>query len=205
MISNEFAVKLCLEYEEKNGEKVVKKELLVALRGELYFFINPEEDDVEPGVVFVRLVLRLTKGIIDFGNRILTIYPYLISFNDDLDDELDALLASIDVSDLPPLDITDILPFMCSMGKSAGNKKQPLRNYKMSYNGALPVPLQHAEWKPNHFGNFAKENGDGKWHTKIRVMDLYGNIFEQGYETKSTDRKLSEYYKLSDIMSSNWF
>ncbi|GKD18731.1 hypothetical protein Tco_1207889, partial [Tanacetum coccineum] len=51
MISNEFAVKLCLEYEVKNGEKVVKRELLVALRGELYFvkfIINLKEDDVDP-------------------------------------------------------------------------------------------------------------------------------------------------------------
>ncbi|GJR49530.1 ribonuclease H-like domain-containing protein [Tanacetum coccineum] len=50
MISNEFAVKLCLEHEVKRGNKVVKKELIVALRGEIYFvkfIINPEEDDVE--------------------------------------------------------------------------------------------------------------------------------------------------------------
>ncbi|GKB83626.1 hypothetical protein Tco_0950521, partial [Tanacetum coccineum] len=83
MISNEFAIKLCLDYEEKEGEKVMKKELLVALRGELYFvkfIINPEEDDVEPRVV---------------------------------DEELDNLLASINVTDLPPLDVTDIPPFMC--------------------------------------------------------------------------------------------
>nr|GEW24145.1 hypothetical protein [Tanacetum cinerariifolium] len=51
MISNEFAMKLCLEHEEKCRNKVVKKELIVALRGEIYFMkfiINPEEDDVEP-------------------------------------------------------------------------------------------------------------------------------------------------------------
>ncbi|GKB11164.1 hypothetical protein Tco_0845087 [Tanacetum coccineum] len=54
MISNEFAVKLCLDHKMKSGSKVVKKELIVALRGEIYFvkfLINPEEDDVEPGVV----------------------------------------------------------------------------------------------------------------------------------------------------------
>nr|GEW49352.1 retrovirus-related Pol polyprotein from transposon TNT 1-94 [Tanacetum cinerariifolium] len=51
MISNEFALKLCLENEVKRGNKVVKKKLIVALRGEIYFvkfIINPEEDDVEP-------------------------------------------------------------------------------------------------------------------------------------------------------------
>nr|GEX34765.1 hypothetical protein [Tanacetum cinerariifolium] len=72
MISNEFVVKLLLDYEEKNGEKIVKKELLVSLNGELYFvkfIINPEQDDVEPGVVFGRSFLKLTKGIVDFGNE----------------------------------------------------------------------------------------------------------------------------------------
>ncbi|GJT07203.1 hypothetical protein Tco_0841665, partial [Tanacetum coccineum] len=53
------------------------------------------------------------------------------------------------------------------------------------------------EWILNCSGNFVKESGDSKWHTKIRVMVPYGNIFEQGYETKPTDRKISEYYKLS--------
>ncbi|GJS59931.1 hypothetical protein Tco_0654715 [Tanacetum coccineum] len=51
LISNEFAVKLCLDYEVKKGKKLVKKELIVALKGELYFvkfIINPEEDDFEP-------------------------------------------------------------------------------------------------------------------------------------------------------------
>ncbi|GKD63938.1 hypothetical protein Tco_1306046 [Tanacetum coccineum] len=54
------------------------------------------------------------------------------------------------------------------------------------------------EWIPNYSGNFVKESGDNKWHTKIRVMVPYGNIFEQGYETKPTDRKISEYYKLRE-------
>ncbi|GJW35362.1 retrotransposon ORF1 [Tanacetum coccineum] len=80
LISNKFAVKLGLQYElKKNGEKVV--------------------------------TVRLTKGVVDFRSGILTIYPHLITFNDDSDDELDALLASIDVDDLPPLNITDIPPF----------------------------------------------------------------------------------------------
>nr|GFC77411.1 hypothetical protein [Tanacetum cinerariifolium] len=48
LISNENIVKLCLDYEVKKGNKVVKKELIVALKGELYFdkfIINPKEDD----------------------------------------------------------------------------------------------------------------------------------------------------------------
>ncbi|GKD61561.1 hypothetical protein Tco_1299070 [Tanacetum coccineum] len=55
MISNKYAVKLCLEHEVKRGNEVVKKELIAALRGEIYFvkfIINPEEDDVEPEAIF---------------------------------------------------------------------------------------------------------------------------------------------------------
>nr|GEV76747.1 hypothetical protein [Tanacetum cinerariifolium] len=69
LISNEYAVKLCLDYEVKKGKKLVKKELIVALKGELYFLkfiINPEEDNSEPGIILGRSFLRLVHGIIDF-------------------------------------------------------------------------------------------------------------------------------------------
>ncbi|GJV59546.1 hypothetical protein Tco_1465646 [Tanacetum coccineum] len=63
LISNDFAIKLGLQYEVmKNGVKVVNCGLLVAIKGELYFVgfvINPEEDDFEPGVIFRRSFLRL--------------------------------------------------------------------------------------------------------------------------------------------------
>ncbi|GJX17426.1 hypothetical protein Tco_0218258 [Tanacetum coccineum] len=142
LISNEFAIKLGLQYElKKNGEKVVNREVLVALKGELYFvsfIINPEEDDVEPGVIVGCSFLRITKEIVDFRNGILTIYPDLITFNDNSDDELDALIASINVEDLPPLDITDIPPFVSKMGKNLRNKRKPSKIYKMSYDGEGP-------------------------------------------------------------------
>ncbi|GJT87270.1 hypothetical protein Tco_1068987 [Tanacetum coccineum] len=62
LISNEFAVNLCLDYEVKKGKNLVKKELIVALKGEVYFMkfiINPEEDDFDPGVILGRSFLRL--------------------------------------------------------------------------------------------------------------------------------------------------
>ncbi|GKE33006.1 hypothetical protein Tco_1452328 [Tanacetum coccineum] len=66
LISNEFTIKLGLQYKvKKNGEKVVNREL--------------------------------TKAIVDFGSGTLTIYPDLITFNSYSNDELDALLASINV------------------------------------------------------------------------------------------------------------
>ncbi|GJX56214.1 hypothetical protein Tco_0286111 [Tanacetum coccineum] len=114
----------------------MKKELLVALNGELYFvkfIINQEEDDVEIGVVFGRSFLRLTKGIVDFGNGIITIYSDLVSFNDDSDDDWEAIIDGVDFSDLPQHDEIDVPTFVCNMGKILRNKKKPYGNYQMSY------------------------------------------------------------------------
>ncbi|GJR77459.1 RNA-directed DNA polymerase, eukaryota, reverse transcriptase zinc-binding domain protein [Tanacetum coccineum] len=138
MISNEFAIKVLLDYEVK----IVKKGLLVALNGELYFFIfiiNPEQDDVEPSAVFGQSFLRLTKGIVDFRNGVITIYPKLESFRDDSDnyndlgDDWDAILENVDFGDIPQLDGIDVPPYVCNMGKTLRNKKKPCGNYKMTY------------------------------------------------------------------------
>ncbi|GJS01445.1 hypothetical protein Tco_0317953 [Tanacetum coccineum] len=86
LISNEFTVKLCLDYEMRKGKKLVKKEPIVALKGELYFMkfiINPEEDDVEPGIILGRSFLRLAKGFVDFDNEAITVYPEPDPFEDD--------------------------------------------------------------------------------------------------------------------------
>ncbi|GKA43108.1 hypothetical protein Tco_0735768 [Tanacetum coccineum] len=70
-----------VEYQDtavRKEKKLVKKELIVALNEELYFvkfIINPEEDDVKPGVIFGRSFLILAKGVVDFRNRVITIYP----------------------------------------------------------------------------------------------------------------------------------
>ncbi|GJV38572.1 hypothetical protein Tco_1411049 [Tanacetum coccineum] len=74
----------------------------------------------------------------------------------------------------------------------------------VSFLGSLPVPLKHVNWKPDYKGCYTKEEeATGKWHTEIRLTDPYGNIYLQGFTTKKTDRKLSKYHKLSDIMSPN--
>ncbi|GJV74516.1 retrovirus-related pol polyprotein from transposon TNT 1-94 [Tanacetum coccineum] len=73
MISNEYAVKLCLEHEVKRGNKVVKKELIVALRGEIYFvnfIINPEEDYVDSGKDKVELDGKIIKEEEEIVKRI---------------------------------------------------------------------------------------------------------------------------------------
>ncbi|GJQ99573.1 ribonuclease H-like domain-containing protein [Tanacetum coccineum] len=141
MISNEYAVKLCLEHEVKRGNKVVKKELIVALRGEIYFvkfIINPEEDDVEPGVIFGRSFLRKTKAITDFGVGTITLYPDIDPFleeteeeeksNDDWDHLLD-----FNIDDVPLLGEEGLPPFVCKIGKSSRNKKRAMENLNFFY------------------------------------------------------------------------
>ncbi|GJX38172.1 hypothetical protein Tco_0251475 [Tanacetum coccineum] len=119
MISNEFVIKLCLEYEEKNGEKLVKRELLVSLKGEFYFvkfIVNLEEDDVEPSVILGRSFMRITKGIANFRNGVITIHPELDLFLDNseetkkFEDDWDHLL-DIDFGDIPEIDESSLPPF----------------------------------------------------------------------------------------------
>ncbi|GKA27433.1 hypothetical protein Tco_0713601 [Tanacetum coccineum] len=56
LISNEFSVKLCLDY---------------------------EEDDFMPRVILGRSFLRLSRGIVNFSNGVITIYPEPDPFEDD--------------------------------------------------------------------------------------------------------------------------
>nr|GEU48342.1 putative ribonuclease H-like domain-containing protein [Tanacetum cinerariifolium] len=105
--------------------KVVKKELIVALRGEIYFvkfIINPKEDDIEPEVIFKRSFLRMTKAIPNFKARTVTIYIDIDPFleknkgeeksNHDWDHLLD-----FNINDVPLLGEEGLPPFMCRMGK----------------------------------------------------------------------------------------
>nr|GEU98242.1 copia protein [Tanacetum cinerariifolium] len=90
MISNEYAVKLYLEHKVKRENKIVKKAFIVTLRSEIdfvKFIIIPEEYDVEPGVIFRRSFLRMTKAITDFGFGTITIYPDIDPFLEDTEEE----------------------------------------------------------------------------------------------------------------------
>nr|GEY65640.1 hypothetical protein [Tanacetum cinerariifolium] len=85
-------------------------------------------------------------------------------------------------------------------------KRNSVWKKAVSFLGSLPMPLKQVNWKPNYKGSYTKEEeATGKWRTKIRLTDPYGNIYLQGFTTKKTDQKLSKYHKLSDIMSPNWF
>ncbi|GKC88144.1 ribonuclease H-like domain-containing protein [Tanacetum coccineum] len=87
--------------------------------------------------------------------------------------------------------------------------RNPFRKYSVwkkavSFLGSLPVPLKQVNWKPDYKGSYTKEEeATRQWRMEIRLTDPYGNIYLQGFTTKKTDRKLSKYHKLSDIMSPN--
>nr|GEY16347.1 hypothetical protein [Tanacetum cinerariifolium] len=136
MISNTFAMNLCLEHKVKHGNKVVKKELIVALRGYIYFIkfiINLEEDDVEPGVVFGRSFMHLTKGIANFRNRTVIIYPkldpFLVSSKEEekVGDDWDLLLDVLDFGNIPDIEGVKVQPFVY-MGPSLSTGKPLTRN-----------------------------------------------------------------------------
>nr|GFA63936.1 hypothetical protein [Tanacetum cinerariifolium] len=148
LISNEFAVKLCLDYEVKKGKKLVKKEVIVALKGELYFvkfIINHEEDDFEHGVILGRSFLRLAHRVTDFGNRVITIYPETNPF---VDYSEKTRKSSDDWDQLLDFNFDDVqkfreeLPsFVCKMGKRNHNKKRAMENLNLFYQDIRPSSL----------------------------------------------------------------
>ncbi|GJS68671.1 hypothetical protein Tco_0683236 [Tanacetum coccineum] len=140
LISNEFVVKLCLDYEVKKGKMLVEKDLIVALKGELYivkFIKNPKEDDFEPGVILGRSFLRLAKGVFDFGNGVITIYPEPDPFEDGSEKtgksshNWDQLL-DFNFDDVPKFR-EEVPPFVCKMGKSNCNKEWTMENLNFFY------------------------------------------------------------------------
>nr|GEY77785.1 hypothetical protein [Tanacetum cinerariifolium] len=115
------------------------------MKGEVYhvkFIINPNKGDSTRGIVFGRSFLRTSKGIVDLGKGVMTIYPDLDPFYDnsgsldDRGDEWDDQLENIDFGDIPEID--EVPPFMCNMGKNSRNKIKIKRNYKMTYGDEGP-------------------------------------------------------------------
>ncbi|GKC32237.1 hypothetical protein Tco_1039531 [Tanacetum coccineum] len=89
------------------------------ISNEYAFIINPEEDDVEPGVIFRRSFLRMTKAITDFEAGTITIYPDIDPFLEDIEEEEKSK--------------EELLPFVCKMGKSSHNKKRAMENLNFFY------------------------------------------------------------------------
>ncbi|GJY81180.1 hypothetical protein Tco_0493931 [Tanacetum coccineum] len=117
------------------------------MRGEIYFvkfIINPDEDDIKPGVIFRRSFLRLTKAITDFGTGTVMIYPELDPFLDDSEEEekgsvkdLDDLF-DFDFDDIPLLLGEEPQQFVCKIGKSGRNKKKVMEKLDYFYQNIRP-------------------------------------------------------------------
>ncbi|GJS06623.1 hypothetical protein Tco_0363419 [Tanacetum coccineum] len=129
----------------KKGKKLVKKELIVALKGEFYFIkfiINPEEDDFELGVILGRSFLKLAKGVVDFGNGVITIYPKPNLFEDGFkkigksSDDWDQLL-DFNFDDVPKFG-EELPPFVFKMRKSNRNKKRAMEKLNLFYQDIVP-------------------------------------------------------------------
>nr|GEX47983.1 hypothetical protein [Tanacetum cinerariifolium] len=184
LISNNYAVKLCLEHEVRKGKKLVKKELMVSLRGEIYFvqfIINPEEDEFEPSVIFGRLFLHSAKAITNFEEGTITIQPdfdpFLLSSDQEGNPNTNDLemLLDFDFDEMPQLE-TDLPLMVCKMGKGSQNKKKVMENIMYFNNGAEPslsvgTPLIQEEakkWALAHSISMRKL-WDEIWADKVRL------------------------------------
>nr|GEW40027.1 putative reverse transcriptase domain, ribonuclease H-like domain, aspartic peptidase domain protein [Tanacetum cinerariifolium] len=106
------------------------------------FIINPEEDEFKPGVILGRSFLTLAIGIVDFGNKVITIYPEPDPFEDDYEqtgkcsDDWDQLF-DFNFDDVPKSG--EELPlFVYKMGKSIRNKKRAMENLNLFYQDVGP-------------------------------------------------------------------
>nr|GEX19152.1 retrovirus-related Pol polyprotein from transposon TNT 1-94 [Tanacetum cinerariifolium] len=199
LISNKFAVKLCLDYEAKKGKIFVKKELIVALKGELYFMkfiINPKEYDFEPGVILARSFLRLANGVVDFDNRVITIYPEPDPFEDDYEktgkssDDLDQLL-DFNFDSVPKF-CEELPPFICKIGKSNHNKKRTMENLNLFYQDIRPSSsagghLTQKEMAKRHWQSRSAKNTGSDINTMpYRIYETLGRE-----EMKKIDRGIT--------------
>nr|GEY03296.1 hypothetical protein [Tanacetum cinerariifolium] len=109
LISNEYAVKLCLDCEVKKGQKSF---------------------------------MRLAKGIVDFGNGLITIYLRPDPFEDDSEktkkspDDWDQLL-DFNFDDIPKLG-EELPSLVCKMEKSNHNKRRSMENMSSFYQDIGP-------------------------------------------------------------------
>ncbi|GJT44795.1 hypothetical protein Tco_0953510 [Tanacetum coccineum] len=189
MISNEYALKLCLEHEVKRGNKVVKKELIVALRGEIYFvkyIINPEEDDVEPRVILGRTFLRMTKAITNFWAGTVTLYPEFDPFLEDIEEEEKSLddwdhLPDFNLDDVPLLGGEELPSFICKMGKSNQEAAKEALAIRISQKFALLEEERHSIFSLCYlFRNpFASTSIGDENH--IRTLGDYSKPSHEGY------------------------
>ncbi|GJW11349.1 hypothetical protein Tco_1577176 [Tanacetum coccineum] len=74
----------------------------------------------------------------------------------------------------------------------------------VAFLGSLPVPLQNNDWMTKYAkSSYRKVEEDGTWHFKCSIVDPEGNEYNNGFQTKTTERELSKPCKLSDIILLN--
>nr|GEX76792.1 hypothetical protein [Tanacetum cinerariifolium] len=154
MISNEFAVRLCLDHEVKCRNKVVKKELIIALRGEICFVkftINPKEDDVEPGVVFgrsfgngyrqkdkIKAKSDKTEHEMESVEKSKVNQSQQKSTQSKSKTELRSKKYDLDFEDISDIEGVGVPHFVCKMGKSSRTKRKQLEKYQLIYSDIGP-------------------------------------------------------------------
>ncbi|GKC44042.1 hypothetical protein Tco_1061764 [Tanacetum coccineum] len=166
-------------------KKLVKKELIVALKGELYFvkfIINPEEDDFVPEVILGRSFLRLSRGIIDFSNGVITIYPEPDPLEDDSEktgkssNDWDQLL-DFNFDDVPKSG-EELHPFICKMGKRNRNKKRAMENFNLFYQDIGPSASA---------GRHLTQEEAAKEELAIRISQRYALLEEERHTVKEDE------------------
>ncbi|GKD43920.1 hypothetical protein Tco_1268565 [Tanacetum coccineum] len=127
------------EDSDRKGKKLVKKELMVLLRGEIYFvqfIINPKEDEFEPGLIFGRSFLHSANAVVNVGEGTITIQPdfdpFLLSSDEEKNPNLDDLETLLDFDfDEAPQTKTDLSPLVCKIDEA--EKRALAHNISMRY------------------------------------------------------------------------
>ncbi|GKE45693.1 DNA-directed DNA polymerase, partial [Tanacetum coccineum] len=217
----DYAVKLCLEYEVRKGKTLVKKELMVLLRGEIYFaqfIINPEEDEFEPGLIFRRSFLRSANAIVNFGEGTITIQPdfdpFILSSDEEGYPNLNNLemLLDFDFDEVPQTETN--LPPMCwtifirwntlnlrGSGKEGTCPQYQYEADKVRLDGKIKPEEERAMVKLK--GQMLKEKKDpGAFIFPIRMEGLINEnvLAYTGYDTNTISYRIYEQLGRDDIM-----
>ncbi|GJZ31224.1 hypothetical protein Tco_0576271 [Tanacetum coccineum] len=148
MISNEFTIKLCLEH----------------------------EDDIKPGVILGRSFMRLTKGIANFENGIITIYPKLDPFLDNSDEtkksenDWELILDGMILVDIPELEELVYHRFLKLDGEIKSEEEEAIKRAMGGHEA-----LKEKEDPSRTYGSFerrAMPGGSNDHYCKVLILDM---------------------------------
>ncbi|GJW52029.1 DNA-directed DNA polymerase [Tanacetum coccineum] len=137
-------------------------------------FYRMETDEITERVTLGRSFLRLSRGIVDFGNGVITIYHELDPFEDDFEktgkssDDWDQLL-DFNFDDVPK-SREELSPFICKMGKSNRTKKRAMETFNLFYHDVGPsAPV----------GRHLTQEESEKEELAIRISQRYALLEEE--------------------------